>query len=270
MGAIASGSVLLPFRPAWTQGKIRSSGPESGALLIMGGGVRGLPIQEAALSLGRGTGSGPGKWVYIPTAGDDQEVAASQPPGFIARAGATSTTLHTRDRRVADSEAFTTPLLSATAVFFEGGRQWRLVDAYGGTRTEAALRTVLDRGGLISGTSAGATIQGSYLVRGDPAGSQILMSPGHERGFGYVRNAAIDQHVVARGREGDLAEVVAAHPGLLGVGIDQDTAVTVRKNLMTSLGPGFVLITDGARHDGRPYYALLPGTRFDLATWTIV
>jgi cyanophycinase len=146
------------------------------------------------------------------------------------------TVLHTRDRAVADSETFVAPLRSATAVFFVGGRQWRLVDAYLGTRTERELWTVLDRGGLISGTSAGATIQGSYLVRGSPQSSEILMSPGHARGFGYLANVAIDQHVLVRGRQNDLARVIAAHPGLLGVGIDEGTAAIVQRNTMIVIG----------------------------------
>jgi cyanophycinase len=155
-------------------------------------------------------------------------------------------------------------------VFFDGGRQWRLVDVYGGTRSETALRGVLDRGGLISGTSAGATIQGSYLVRGSPASNEILMAPGHERGFGYLTNVAIDQHIRARDREGDLAKVVAAHPGLLGVGVDESTAIIVQRNIATVIGRGEVFISDGATHEGAPYYALPSGARFDLATWSVL
>ncbi|MGH7045751.1 MAG: Type 1 glutamine amidotransferase-like domain-containing protein [Stellaceae bacterium] len=83
---------------------------------------------------------------------------------------------------------------SSPAVFFGGGRQYRLVDAYAGTLTERAIRAVLARGGLIAGTSAGATILGSYLVRGAPSeGNSILMYPGYERGFAYLSNVAIDQ-----------------------------------------------------------------------------
>ena len=127
--------------------------------------------------------------------------AKAEPPAFIGQSGGTVTILHTRDRKVADSETFTAPLRAATAVFIGGGRQWRLVDAYRGTRTETELRAILDRDGLISGSSAGATIQGSYLVRGSPRSNKILMAPGYERGFGYLSNVAIDQHVSQRGRE---------------------------------------------------------------------
>jgi cyanophycinase len=244
---------------------VRSAGPVRGALLIIGGGERGTEIQNAAIRLG----GQPSRWIFIPTAGSDADVAKAEPPAFIRRSGGTLTVLHTRDRKVADSEAFTAPLRAATAVFIGGGRQWRLVDAYRGTRTETELRAVLDRNGLISGTSAGATIQGSYLVRGSPESNKILMAPGYERGFGYLSNVAIDQHVAQRGRERDLSVVVAAHPGLLGIGIDESTAVIVQGNTMTVIGRGMVRITDGTANVGAPFYTLKPGTRFDLASWQI-
>jgi cyanophycinase len=241
----------------------RSSGPAHGALLIIGGGERGTEIIKAAVNLA-GT---PPRWVYIPTAGSDADVAKAEPPAFTHQSGGSVTVLHTRDRKVANSEAFTAPLRTATAVFIAGGRQWRLVDAYAGTRAQTELAAVLDRGGLISGSSAGATIQGSYLVRGSPRSNTILMAPGYERGFGYLTNVAIDQHVAQRDRENDLSVVVAEHPGLLGVGIDESTAVIVQGNTMTVIGRGVVRITDGADHGGEPFYTLKPGARFDLASW---
>lgn len=247
-----------------------SAGPRNGTLLIIGGGELGAEIQEAAIQLGRGTGGAPARWVVIPTALADEELPRMKPPDFTARDGAAVTVLHTRDRDEADRADFVAPLDSATAVYFVGGRQWRLVDAYADTRTEHALRTVLDRGGLIAGTSAGATIQGSYLVRGAPKGNEIMMSPGHERGFGYLSNVAIDQHVIARGRESDLAQVIAVHPGLLGIGIDEATAVIVQQDRMRVIGRSVVLITDGADHAGRPYYTLTAGAQFDLANRRIV
>jgi cyanophycinase len=245
----------------------RSSGPPNGSLLIIGGGAFGPDIQAAAVRLGRNP-SGYSYWVYIPTAEDDKRIH-SIPPAFITQSGAAVAILHTRNRAEADSEAFSAPLRVATAVFIGGGRQWRLVDAYAGTRTERELRGVLDRGGLIAGNSAGASIQASYLVRGSPSGNDVLMSPGHERGFGYVMNAAIDQHITQRDRENDLAKIAAARPGLLGIGIDAGTAVIVQRNTMTVIGPGYVFITDGAIHDGKSYYGLSSGMRFDLASWSV-
>ena len=68
-----------------------------------------------------------------------------------------------------------------------------------GTRTQREIEAVLARGGVIGGSSAGATIQGSYLVRGAREGNQIMMAKGYEQGFGYLRGVAIDQHLLARG-----------------------------------------------------------------------
>jgi cyanophycinase len=262
---LAATSLMCSRRSISAQYAAKSSGPPNGSLLAIGGGILGPQIQQAAVTLARDA-SGQSRWVYIPTAAADNEWAT--PPAFIARSSAALTVLHIRDRAVADSEVFVAPLRAATAVFIDGGRQWRLVDAYAGTRTEYELRGVLDRGGLISGTSAGATILGSYLVRGAPSGNEVLMSPGHERGFDYVTNVAIDQHIRARGRQSDLATVIAVHPGLLGIGIDQGTAAIIQRNTLTVIGDGYIFITDGAMHSGEPYYGLEPGMRFDLATWS--
>ena len=122
---------------------------------------------------------------------------------FIRRFGVKNVTvLHTRDRAEADTEAFVAPLKTARGVWFGGGRQWRLVDAYMGTRTQREIEAVLARGGVIGGGSAGATIQGSYLVRGAREGNHIMMAKGYEQGFGYLRGVAIDQHLLVRGRAG--------------------------------------------------------------------
>jgi cyanophycinase len=116
-----------------------------------------------------------------------------------------------------------TPDKQSTAVWFEGGLESRLVDAYLGTRTEKEIRAVLDRGGLIAGTSAGATIQGSVLLRGSPNGNGPLIWPGYEKIFGFLSNVAIDQHVLAYHRACDLAGLIAKRPSLLGIGIDEGT-----------------------------------------------
>lgn len=79
---------------------------------------------------------------------------------------------------------------------------------------------------MIGGGSAGATIQGSYLVRGDTRGPLLPMGD-HERGFGFLANSAIDQHVLVRNRQFDLVTIVRAHPELLGLGLDADVGIVV-------------------------------------------
>lgn len=243
----------------------KSSGPASGTLLIVGGGTAAPAVVAAAQ---RHAGGAAARWVVIPSAQGDRKLATSTVQPFIKKGGPYSI-LHTEDRSTADSESFVAPLANATAVWITGGRQWRLADIYGGTRTERALFELLARGGLIAGSSAGASVMGSYLVRGSSSSNKVLMSPGHERGFGFLRNVAIDQHIVVRGRESDLARLVALHPELLGIGIDEGTAILVQGNVFSVVGPSVVAVTDGATHDGRPYYMLKQGARFDLATWSM-
>lgn len=208
--------------------------------------------------------------VVIPSASEDSVFPANW-SGFtgLKAAGATNlTVLHTRDRVVAGSDSFVAPLRTARGVWLPGGRQWRLVDAYLGTRTERELHAVLARGGVIGGTSAGASILASYLVRGARAGNTEMMAKGYEQGFGFLRGVAIDQHVVARNRQGDLQEVVTAYPGLLGIGLDEGTALVAQGDRGEILGRGKAFVHNGrdGTDPGFPYQVLLPGDRFDLAS----
>ena len=133
-----------------------------------------------------------------------------------------------------------------------------------GTRTQREIEAVLDRGGVIGGSSAGATIQGSYLVRGAREGNHIMMAKGYEQGFGYLRGVAIDQHLIVRGREDDLVEVIDKKPELLGLGLDEPAAVIVQGDRLEVIGRSVVGIYDGKDHDGKKYFFLAPGDQFDL------
>jgi cyanophycinase len=242
-------------------------GPPRGSLVIVGGGAKDEAILKRFIEL---SGGPEALIVVIPTASerDDFGDDLNQLKPLRAAGAKAVHLLHTRDRAVANSEEFIEPLTRAGGVWFGGGRQWRIVDAYLGTRTQTAIRDVLDRGGAIGGSSAGATIQGSYLVRGAPEGNQILMSPGHEVGFGYLKEVAIDQHVLARKRSADLVEVVGKRSELLGIGIDENTAIVVQQDQFEVIGASQVVITDPRRpvgDDNKPYYFLNPGDRFDLA-----
>jgi cyanophycinase len=94
-----------------------------------------------------------------------------------------------------------------------------------------------------------------------------MMAPGHEQGFGFLRNAAVDQHVLTRHREDDLDVVIERHPELLGIGIDESTAIVVHGDQFDVIGRSKVLIHDSKirpRPGGKRYYVLAPGDRFDL------
>jgi len=238
-------------------------GPDRGNLVIVGGGAVGAEIWHRFIALAGGPNA---PVVYIPAA---SEAEPKENAGdFLKRAGFTDVTvLHTRDKQVADTDEFVAPLKKAKAVWFGGGRQWRIVDSYEGTKTEREFQNVLNRGGVIGGTSAGATIQGSYLVRGAKTGNEIMIASGYERGFGYLRNAAIDQHLLKRGRENDLWEVITKHPDLLGIGLDEGTAIIVQEDRFEVIGVSKVAIYD-AGHEAKPeekrHYFLQSGDTFDM------
>ena len=153
-------------------------------------------------------------------------------------------------------------------MWFSGGRQWRFVDAYEGTATERAFHAVLARGGVIGGSSAGASIQSEYMPRGDPLGNRNIVAEGYERGFGFLKGVAIDQHFFARKRTADMTELVNTYPQLLGIGIDEGTVVVVRGSVMEVVGKSKVAVYDRRRpvRPGAPDYEALPaGARYDLA-----
>ena len=241
-----------------------TTGPASGTLVVAGGNIKDAVIIERFVELAGGPGA---PIVVVPTAagGDINNLDWDFLEPF-RDAGATHlTVLHTRDPAEAETDAFVAPLKEARGVWFTGGRQWRIADSYLGTRTETEFRAVLDRGGVIGGSSAGATIQGSYLARGDSSTNTIMMGD-HEQGFAYIRNVAIDQHVLVRNRQFDLIEIIEARPELLGLGIDEDTAIVVTGDDFEVIGQGYVAVYDHDRivgTNGR-FYFLMPGDRFDM------
>jgi cyanophycinase len=238
-----------------------------GHLIIHGGGGITKEVTDRFVELGRGA---QGHLVYVPTSMEGEvSTAPSSVPAYLSpKAFGKVTVLHTRDPKVADSDDFIAPLKSATAIWFSGGRQWRTMDAYLGTKTAAAFVEVYQRGGVIAGSSAGATVQGSYLVRGSPEGNHIMMAAGHEEGFGFLPDSAIDQHAIARKRLDDMIPVIEKHPRLLGVAIDEATALVVSGGVATVLGKSKVALYDAKSwRDGAPkYFFLEKGKRFEIAT----
>ncbi|KAI0381611.1 hypothetical protein F5Y04DRAFT_254951 [Hypomontagnella monticulosa] len=255
-------------------------GPENGTLVIIGGNAQDDAIYQRIIDLAGGPDA---PIVTIPTAEGsptyDNNAAAA---GTFRRLGAKNVTvLHTYDPKVADTEEFAAPLRSAKGVFFGGGRQWRLVDAYAGTLTERLFHDVLDRGGVIGGSSAGASIQGSFLARGDTANNQILVGD-HQVGFGFVKDVAIDQHVLVRGRQFDMFDILKVRPELLGIAIDENTALIVSKNEAEVYRGTYVIIYDGTfwaregsdlKHppdSSSVFYFLRNGDKYDLGKRQVI
>jgi cyanophycinase len=271
LAACASGRPAQPATSAAdASGSVRAgatTGPARGALVIAGGGRLDTEVMGRFIELAGGRDA---RIVILPGAATDDTFPADWSGYRVFRdAGVREVAvLHTRDRAVADSDAFVRPLRTATGVWIPGGRQWRLVDAYLGTRTLRELHALLGRGGVIGGSSAGASIQASYMVRGAVEGNTVMMAPGYEEGFGFLRDAAIDQHLLARGREDDMLAVIARHPQLLGIGIDEGTAIVVTGDRAEVVGRGSVAFYNVADPGELPYYFLRRGAVFDLGART--
>lgn len=256
-------------------------GPPTGTLVIVGGGtLPGTGVIEKFIELAGGPSK---KFVIVPTAGGNRRpdgtfityVDSQVVAPWTARGLANVKMLHTHDPKVADTEEFAAIVREADAVWFNGGRQWNIVDSYAGTRTLAAFHDVLARGGVIGGSSAGATIQGSYLVRGATAGPQIMMTdePNHQSGFGFLRRSAIDQHIDARNRWEDLIPVMKRFPDLLGIGLSEGTAIVVNGDRFEVIGRWKVAVHDNTRATQpweKSWFVLGAGDVYDMKARRVV
>lgn len=173
--------------------------------------------------------------------------------------------LHTRSRDRANTEEFASKLSKADAAWISGGHVGLLADAYLDTRIMNELQDIVCRGGILVGESAGAMILGSYIVRGN-AEKPVLMAEGHERGFGFLQNIAINPHLTGFQREDELVAVVDRYPHLLGLGVDDDTALVVRGDIAEVVGSGRVAVYDQQKNAGKPYAWLKAGDKLHLVS----
>ena len=134
----------------------------------------------------------------------------------------------------------------AAAVFFSGGDQLRITSQIGDTGIEAKVRALYERGGVIAGTSAGASaMSDTMLVRGSSSETHRIGDLHMAPGLGLIRDVIIDQHFAERGRFGRLLGAVAHNPRVLGLGIDEDTAAILEGDELRVIGSGAVYVVDG-------------------------
>lgn len=253
-------------RPPWPPVPMAPARLAAGALVIVGGGRIPAAVVERFVALAGGASA---RVVIVPTALGRVPAGREEPFARALRAAGVADvrTFHCAHPSEVTAERLAV-LADATAVWFGGGRQWRLCDAYDGTPAVAAFRAVLARGGVIGGTSAGATIQGEFLVRGNPLGNREEWCEGYDRGFGFLPGCAIDQHFVARGRTADLQGLVAALPQLIGLGVDEGTAAVVQGSALEVVGESRVAVFDVRAAEPRPERPepvwLAPGEQWDL------
>ncbi len=244
-------------------------GPPRGTVIVVGGGSMGPEIYSRFIA----AAGGPDALIIdVPTAGGDTAYTQNAPGtrGWKQAGAKNIYVLHTKDKKLADSDSFAAILKKAGGVWFEGGRQFHLVNSYAGTKTEQGFHDVLARGGVVGGSSAGASILGSFLVRGAPSNDNFIMDhPAFEKGFGFLRNVGIDQHVVARERLADLADsIIPKYPDLLAISEDEGTAWVVTGDTATIVGRNKAFVYNGkdATDPRKPFLTLYPGDKYNLAT----
>ncbi len=256
-------------------------GPEHGSLLIIGGNVGSTAsVWNKFTELAGGKDNA---HIVVVTAAIGDSAAYDQKDVDTVKkyTGVKDVVLlHTNDLRTANSEQFIAPLKRATGVYFIGGRQWRIADCYLNTLTHRAFLDVLQRGGVIAGSSAGASIQGSFLWRGDTRGADILIGD-HTQGLGFLKNSVIDQHLLRRNRQFDLVNLIEKAPQLIGIGLDEATAILVQGDTLQVIGKSYVAIYDyatilnsrrehtgseeqGAAISSGPFFFLSEGQKYDL------
>lgn len=226
----------------------------AGTLFIVGGGPRPAELMQRFVELA----GGPGKAVILvlPMASADSTAG----PSLVRELeGLGATARHVRlTRAEADSDAALAHLDGVTGIWFNGGVQTRLTEALGGTRFEQAMHAAYRGGAVLGGTSAGAAVMSAVMITGDeerPGGDRpvtddnwITVEAGNvvtTRGFGFLPNAIVDQHFLRRKRYARLLGLALDHPTLIGVGIDESTALEVGANgRWTVRGRSRVLIVD--------------------------
>ena len=216
-----------------------------GPLIIIGGhedkeGDRVI-LKEVAERLGQGR-------LVIAT------VASHEPEGYFdaykEAFGALGVTdlveLYVNEREETRSDEARAMLADAAGLFFTGGDQLRISSQIGDTPIEDMVRAIHRRGGVIAGTSAGASVMSdTMLVRGSSAESHRIGDLNMAPGLGLIEDVIIDQHFAERGRIGRLLGAVAQNPRVLGIGIDENTAIVVENDRFKVIGAGAVYVVDG-------------------------
>ena len=208
---------------------------KAGSLVIVGGGPIPDGIRDKFMAL---AGAKAARLVVIPTAStsaDRKEDEEGYLEPWRKYSPASLTLLHTRSRVQADLPSFIKPITEATAVWFGGGDQVKLVEPYRGTAVEREFRALLGRGGVIGGTSAGAAVMSEVMIEGGNPKADV----GH--GFGFVTNAVCDQHFLRRSRVNRLLGVLADRPHLIGLGIDESTALVLQGDKWSVVGRSYVM-----------------------------
>ncbi|MGH7495228.1 MAG: cyanophycinase [bacterium] len=254
-----------------------------GHLLIIGGGKRGAAIMEKFVQL---SGGAKARVVVLPMASSYADEVGPEQAQELKETGCGEVATLNLTRIQADSDSILQLLDGATGIFFSGGDQSRLTAALKGTRVEARLHRLYESGAVMAGTSAGAAVMSAVMITGEerrPAADSsfniieaenIVTAPG----FGFLQDAIVDQHFVRRKRHNRLLSLVLEKPHLIGIGIDEATAIWVKPDrTIEVIGDNGVVVYDatqarvardqsgyGLRANDMRMHVLRHGAIFDL------
>lgn len=237
IGALGVGALGVELGRFWLNPPLAADEiRREGTLLIVGGGVTPPAVEKRLVQLAGGRKA---RIVVIPTAqaieGKVDIERLAQP--WRALGVASVTVLHAKDREEADDPSFAAPLAEATGVWICGGNQSRLARAYLDTEVEHQLQALVERGGVIGGTSAGAAIMTKVMILHGFGQGDVSVG----RGFDLLPDAVVDQHFLQRSRVQRLVAVLEQNPGLIGFGIDAKTALEFHAGRIRVLGDSYVM-----------------------------
>jgi cyanophycinase len=249
--------------------------PASGAVILAGGGLQNDTADNFIDRLIALAGGPEAPIVIIPTAwdglpaelpGDGPEPARIAPlrKHLESRGARHVAFLHTRDRQVANSEVFVKILQSAKGVFFTGGASRVLDETYHGTLVERELKALLKRGGVVAGDSAGAiTIGCFWLGWSSPTSGLGKITDG----LCLLPSVTVSPHAQRMGGEwtDEISKYVSAHPPVVGINIDEDTALVLKSSTAEVLGKKGVTFFNAGGKSARGLLRLAAGERHDFA-----
>lgn len=253
------------------------------AILAVGGAEDKVDRREVLERFVREAGGKSARIAILPTASAVPEECAAFYEKVFAEIGAESARhVPIVTRADADTPTHADAIAHCTGVFMTGGDQSRLVEVLAGTASLRALRDRLSEGGVLAGTSAGASAFSATMIVGGETGMQVRrdgvrLAPG----LGIITRLIIDQHFSQRERLGRLLAATALEPDRLGVGIDEDTAIVYYGDgKLEVIGSGQVFVLDASKAASRGLdqpgegvvslsgvvlHVLAPGDRFDVA-----
>jgi cyanophycinase len=232
-----------------------SSGP--GALFAIGGAEDKLKRRTVLQEFVEAAGGAKARIVVVPTASALGPDVIDVYRALFAALGAESVVgVRPETREDADDPEFLDPLNDATGIFMTGGNQLKLAGVVTGTAFGKAVTAAHARGAAVGGTSAGASILAEHMIAFGRSGATPRQRMSQlAGGLGLVQGAIVDQHFAQRNRYGRLLSLVAQSPGLLGIGIDEDTAAVFRGTHLEVVGRGAVTIFDGSQLTSNAHYA---------------